>query len=65
MPNLTNLLQYQDTTLVEHACQCLSRIADATKHSAQNTVALCTPDLLQQARLASEPPRVLPLNPKL
>jgi E3 ubiquitin-protein ligase TRIP12 len=48
VPNLVNLLQYQDITLVEHASVCLSRIADATKHSPQLTEAMCTSDLLQQ-----------------
>ena len=41
VPNLTNILQYHDTKLVEHACVCVSRIADSWARDADRLQTLC------------------------
>ena len=49
IPNLTNILQYQDTKLVEHACVCVSRIADSWSHNADRMRTLFGDSLVENA----------------
>eukprot|EP00897_Mesotaenium_endlicherianum_P009531 jgi/Mesen1/8606/ME000050S08019 len=49
VPNLTNLLQYQDTKVVEHACICLTRIADSMAGATEKLDRLCAHGLLAHA----------------
>ncbi|MCO5580943.1 hypothetical protein L7F22_034817 [Adiantum nelumboides] len=54
VPILTNLLQYQDSKVVDHASVCLSRIADSFAPSAEKLDMLCSHGLIPQAvRLVS------------
>jgi E3 ubiquitin-protein ligase TRIP12 len=49
VPLLTNLLQYQDSKVVEHASVCLTRIAEASATSSQKLDVLCSHGLIPQA----------------
>lgn len=54
VPILTNLLQYQDSKVVDHASVCLTRIAESFATSPEKLDMLCSHGLLQQAvRLVS------------
>ncbi|KAG0597138.1 hypothetical protein M758_UG314500 [Ceratodon purpureus] len=54
VPLLTNLLQYQDSKVVEHASLCLSRMAETFGSSSEKLDMLCAPGLIPQvARLIS------------
>eukprot|EP00245_Coleochaete_scutata_P015662 TRINITY_DN706_c0_g1_i1.p1 TRINITY_DN706_c0_g1~~TRINITY_DN706_c0_g1_i1.p1 ORF type:complete len:1941 (-),score=419.45 TRINITY_DN706_c0_g1_i1:667-6414(-) len=49
VPILTNLLQYQDAKVVEHACVCLSRLAEAFASSSEKLDMLCAHGLISHA----------------
>ncbi|KZV20236.1 HEAT repeat,HECT-domain isoform 1 [Dorcoceras hygrometricum] len=49
VPLLTNLLQYHDAKVLEHASICLARIAEAFASSSEKLDALCNHGLLTQA----------------
>jgi E3 ubiquitin-protein ligase TRIP12 len=49
VPLLTNLLQYQDYKVVEHASVCLTRIAEASATSSEKLDMLCSYGLIPQA----------------
>jgi E3 ubiquitin-protein ligase TRIP12 len=49
IPLLTNLLQYQDSKVVEHASVCLMRIAEASATSSEKLDVLCSHGLIPQA----------------
>ncbi|KAI5073229.1 hypothetical protein GOP47_0011242 [Adiantum capillus-veneris] len=54
VPILTNLLQYQDSKVVDHASVCLTRIADSFATSSEKLDMLCSHGLIPQAvRLVS------------
>lgn len=54
VPILTNLLQYQDSKVVDHASVCLTRIAESFATSSEKLDMLCSHGLLPQAvRLVS------------
>eukprot|EP00250_Pteridium_aquilinum_P022187 c25318_g3_i1 orf=376-6123(+) len=54
VPILTNLLQYQDSKVVDHASVCLTRIADSFATSSEKLDLLCSHGLIPQAiRLVS------------
>ncbi|GBG69914.1 hypothetical protein CBR_g4741 [Chara braunii] len=56
VPILTNLLQYQDAKVVEYACVCLTRLAEAFASSPDRLDVLCSHGLIPQAvRLISAP----------
>ncbi|CAA3011063.1 E3 ubiquitin- ligase UPL3 [Olea europaea subsp. europaea] len=49
VPLLTNLLQYHDAKVLEHACICLTRIAEAFGSSPEKLDELCNNGLVTQA----------------
>ncbi|CAM6105259.1 unnamed protein product [Calypogeia fissa] len=49
VPLLTNLLQYQDSKVVEHASVCLTRIAEAFASAPEKLDILCSHGLIPQA----------------
>ncbi|BBM99900.1 E3 ubiquitin-protein ligase TRIP12 [Marchantia polymorpha subsp. ruderalis] len=49
VPILTNLLQYQDSKVVEHASVCLTRIAESFASSSEKLDTLCSHGLIPQA----------------
>ncbi|KAG9147473.1 hypothetical protein Leryth_007279 [Lithospermum erythrorhizon] len=49
VPLLTNLLQYHDAKVLEHACICLTRIAEAFTSSPEKLDELCNHGLVTQA----------------
>ncbi|PPR97545.1 hypothetical protein GOBAR_AA23115 [Gossypium barbadense] len=49
IPPLTNLLQYHDSKVLEHASVCLSRISEAFASSPDNLDELCSHGLVTQA----------------
>ncbi|KAL3701580.1 hypothetical protein R1sor_019602 [Riccia sorocarpa] len=49
IPILTNLLQYQDSKVVEHASVCLTRIAESFASSPEKLDTLCSHGLIPQA----------------
>ncbi|XP_024534679.1 E3 ubiquitin-protein ligase UPL3 [Selaginella moellendorffii] len=54
VPILTNLLQYQDPKVVDHASLCLTRIADSFANSSEKIDVLCSHGLIPlAARLVS------------
>ncbi|KAL9244856.1 hypothetical protein vseg_018577 [Gypsophila vaccaria] len=49
VPHLTNLLQYHDAKVLEHACVCLTRIVEAFANSSDKLDDLCNHGLVTQA----------------
>ncbi|CAH9125922.1 unnamed protein product [Cuscuta epithymum] len=49
VPLLTNLLQYHDAKVLEHACICLTRIAEAFASSPEKLDELCNHGLVREA----------------